>query len=142
MKKKYMSLIELLCIIAVIGVTANLSATLFTGFIKNSKVLESHQQNQRNFKNIVRSIRIWSSQARKEIKELDGLWSSGENEIYLLEKELICFLDGKKTANKIPKGYELKIDTEKNSFDEPLLVLTARKKDLKYSIKFKVGEDL
>lgn len=138
MRKRYISLYELLCILAITSITGSLATKLFMEFIRHSQALEQRQQNQRDLTNIVRSLRIWASDSNEKIKEIDGFWYSGKNEIYLIENKIIFKVKNTKLENKIPMGYEISLSSD-SYFDNKIIILNASRNGLKYSIKLKLG---
>lgn len=137
MIKRYISLVELLCILAVTSVTGSLATKLFMEFIKQSQTLELRQQNQRDLTNIVRSLRIWAAQSSERIQEIDGLWFSGKNEIYFMNSRIVFKINGKEIENQIPKGYQIKLFSE-TVLDKDVICLNASKAGLSYSVKLKL----
>lgn len=139
MIKRYISLFELLCILAITSITGSLATKLFMEFIKHSQTLEHRQQNQRDLKNIVRSLRVWTVNSSEKIDEIDGLWFSGKNEIYLMDNKIVFKVNGETFENKNPKGYQLAISADITTSGHELIIVTAKGKSLKYSIKLKLG---
>lgn len=142
MRKKYMSLVELLCILGIAVVTGGMSTKLFFGFMKENASLEKHQQSHRDFKNIIRACREWAITSDLGLVEVENSILSGENEINIVDGKVVFKKGVNESSFTIPKGFTLNLNSELDPAGEALLVIRGERRGLSYCLKLPLGVNI
>ena len=139
MRKCYISLFEILCILAITAITGSMATKLFFGFMKENISLEKHQQTQRDFKNIVRSSREWAFKSGPSLDKIDHAIISGSNEINLVEGKVIFKFDEEELIHSVPKGFTVNFDSDTGLTGQGILVIKGERNGLSYCLKLPLG---
>ena len=139
MRKHYISLFEILCILAITAITGSLATKLFFGFVKENISLEKHQQTQRDFKNIIRSSREWALKSGPGLDKIEDSIISGSNEINRVDGKVIFKFGEAELIHSLPKDFRVGFNTETGVAGQELLVIRGERKGLSYCLKLPIG---